>query len=152
VQKEWTEALARNRPALPSEKIERVRTLMEQHVPDATVEDYDSLIRQLALPDEDDRHVLAAAIKGDATIIVTANLKHFPPPALAPYGIEALHPDDFVRRLIEDVPARVLAAVREHRESLKNPTKSVADYLASLEKHGLIGTAAEFRPFSALLE
>jgi hypothetical protein len=46
---------------------------------------------------------------------VTANLKHFPAPALAPCGIEPLHPDEFVLQLIERVPARVLAAARDHR-------------------------------------
>jgi hypothetical protein len=94
VQKEWTEALARDRPDLPREKIERVRALMEQHIPEATVEDYDALVGQLTLPDDRDRHVLAAAIKGGAEILVTANLKHFPVPALATHGIEALHPDE----------------------------------------------------------
>jgi hypothetical protein len=125
---------------------------MEQHMPEATVEDYDVLVGQLALPDDGDRHVLAAAIKGDAEILVTANLRHFPAPALAPYGIEALHHDEFVLRLIERVPARVLAAARDHRQSLKNPPKSVEAYLAALEKLGLAGTVAALRPFAALLE
>jgi hypothetical protein len=152
VQKEWTEALARDRPDLPREKIERVRALMEQHVPEATVEDYDALRAQLTLPDDGDCHVLAAAIKGGAEILVTANLKHFPAPALAPYGIEALHPDEFVLRLVERVPARVLAAARDHRQSLKNPPKSVQQYLAALEKLGLTGSVAALTPFSTLLE
>jgi hypothetical protein len=151
VQKEWTEALARDRPDLPREKIERVRALMEQHIPEASVEDYDALVGQLPLPDDGDRHVLAAAIKGGAEILVTANLKHFPAPALAPYGIEALHPDEFVLRLIERVPARVLVAARDHRQSLRNPQKSVEEYLGALEKLGLAGAVAALRPFAALL-
>jgi len=68
LQEEWTEALARDRPDLSREKIQRVRALMEQHIPDATVEDYDALIGQLTLPDSGDRHIVAAAIKGDAEI------------------------------------------------------------------------------------
>ena len=52
VQKEWTEALARDRPDLPSEKIERVRALIEQHIPEATVDGYDTLVSQLTLPDD----------------------------------------------------------------------------------------------------
>jgi predicted nucleic acid-binding protein len=152
VQKEWTDALARHRPDLPREKIERVRALMEQHIPEATVEDYEALVGQLTLPDDGDRHVLAAAIKGNAEILVTANLKHFPAPALAPYGIEVLHPDEFVLRLVERAPARVLAAARDHRQSLKNPAKSVEEYLGALEKLGLVGTVAALRPFAALIE
>jgi hypothetical protein len=135
--------------ANPLYPAERVRALMEQHIPEATVEDYEVLVGQLALPDDGDRHVLAAAIKGDAEILVTANLKHFPAPALAPYGIEALHPDEFVLRLIERVPARVLAAARDHRQSLKNPPRSVDEYLAALEKLGLAGTVAAGDPVAA---
>ena len=54
-------------------------------------------------------------------------------------------------RLIERAPARVLAAARGHRQSLKNPAKSVEEYLAALEKLGLTGTVPALRPFTALL-
>lgn len=43
-----------------------------------------------------DRHVLAAAVRERAEVIVTTNLKHFPDDALKPYQIKALHPDDFL--------------------------------------------------------
>jgi hypothetical protein len=98
---------------LPREKIDRVRALMEQHIPEATVQDYEDLVSQFTLPDDGDRHVLAAAIKGDAEILVTANLKHFPASALAPYRIEALHPDEKLG-LAATVPAlRPFAALFE---------------------------------------
>jgi hypothetical protein len=83
--------------------------------------------------------------------LVTANLKHFPAPALAPHGIEALHPDEFVLRLIKPVPARVLAAARDHRQSLKNPPKSVEEDLTALERVRLAGTVAALRPFAAAI-
>lgn len=50
---------------------------------------YESLIAGLVLPDADDRHVLAAAIRCNASVIVTFNRKDFPEEALLPYGIEA---------------------------------------------------------------
>ena len=43
-----------------------------------------------------DRHVLDAAIRSSARTIVTFNLKHFPADALTQYGIDALHPDEFL--------------------------------------------------------
>jgi len=43
-----------------------------------------------------DRHVLATAIRSSARTIVTFNLRHFPPEALQPYDVEALHPDEFL--------------------------------------------------------
>jgi hypothetical protein len=152
VQQEWTDALARDRPDLPRAKINRVRALMDTHVPGAAVTGFEPLIEQLTLPDPNDRHVLAGAITAVASIIVTANLKHCPAPALAPHGIEAVHPDEFILRLFDRVPGRVVATARDHRLSLRRPAKSVADYFISLEAAGLTGTAAALRPFVQLLE
>jgi len=44
----------------------------------------DEITEGLKLPDPDDRHVLAVAIKGGAQVIVTCNLKDFPESDLAP--------------------------------------------------------------------
>jgi len=66
---------------------------MDAHVMDSLVTGYERLIETLDLPDPDDRHVLAAAIAGGADVLVTKNLKDFPADRLAPFGIEAQHPD-----------------------------------------------------------
>ena len=79
VHEEWIDSLLRKRPDLSREKLERTRTLMDQHVPDAIVTGYDALIPGLTLPDLNDRHVLAAAICGRADVIVTINSRDFPP-------------------------------------------------------------------------
>lgn len=47
-----------------------------------------------------DRHVAAVALKAHASIIVTANLKHFKPKNLLPFGLEAKHPDVFLTELL----------------------------------------------------
>jgi predicted nucleic acid-binding protein len=152
VHEEWITALLRKRPHLTRAQLERTRDLMNQHAVGATVTGYEGLIDGLRLPDANDRHVLAAAITAGASIIVTSNLKHFPASALAPRGIEALHPDDFAFRLFAAAPADVLVAARMHRRSLKSPPKPVADYLAGLEKSGFTDTVAALRPFGGLLE
>jgi len=64
VHEEWITALLRNRPDLSREKLERTRMLMDKHAEDALVTGYEDLIEGLQLPDLDDRHVLAAAIRG----------------------------------------------------------------------------------------
>ena len=58
-------------------KLERTRDLMNAHVRDAIVTGFEELIPSLVLPDADDRHVLAAAIRAGAQVIVTYNLKDF---------------------------------------------------------------------------
>ena len=146
---EWTRNVAANRPDISPASLARCRKLMDEHVPDSLVTDYEALIPTLTLPDADDRHVLAAAIHGGASLIVTFNLKDFPASALDRFDIEAIHPDQFIGRLWDESPAVVLAAVRTQREELKRPAKSVAEYLATLEQCQLPETVARLRPFAA---
>lgn len=75
---EWTRNILANRPDLTKEQLQRTRDLMNAHVRDCLVTGYESLIPALSLPDSNDRHVLAAAIRASASIIVTYNLKDFP--------------------------------------------------------------------------
>lgn len=64
VHEEWISSLLANRPDLTREKLERTRRLMDQHAGDALVTGYEHLISGLQLPDPNDRHVVAAAIRG----------------------------------------------------------------------------------------
>ena len=101
---EWTRNVRANRPDISPASLVRCRELMDQHVPDCLVTGYESLIPTLSLPDPDDRHVLAAAIHGRAGLIVTFNLKDFPSSVLEPYGVQAIHPDEFVVRFLDEQP------------------------------------------------
>lgn len=118
---------------------------MDKATLDALVEGYEDLIPGLNLPDENDRHVLAAAIRGEAQVIVTMNLKDFPEKVLRQYEIEAHHPDEFILQLIELSPDTVLAAAETHRQSLKNPPRSIDEFLASLQAQGLVRSVAALR-------
>ena len=144
IQEEWTAALSRDHPEFVKQ-IARTRVLMESHISNAEVTGYELLIDKLTLPDPDDRHVLAAAIHGGASVIVTANLRHFPAETLAPHGLIAQHPDGFVFDLLTCDPDAVLATMLEHRLSLVNPPKTAEDYLATLELHHMTATAAAVR-------
>ncbi len=95
IHEEWIRAVLR-RGDVSRDKLERARDLMDLHARDAKVYGYEPLIEALDLPDPDDRHVLAAAIRCRADAIVTYNIKDFPEEALKPYSIDLLHPDDFV--------------------------------------------------------
>ena len=140
VHDEWTNALQRDRPDLLPDKIKRTRALMLAHVEDAMVAGYEHLIDALVLPDPDDRHVLAAAIHGGASTIVTANAKDFPATALVAHDIMALTPDEFIGRVLVDDPQTVIAAFSADRASLKNPPMTRETYLSALERAGLVET------------
>jgi predicted nucleic acid-binding protein len=75
---EWKRNLLKNRPDLGLEQLNRTSMLMDLAVPDALVTGHETLIESLALPDPDDRHVLAAAVRCGASVIVTFNEKDFP--------------------------------------------------------------------------
>lgn len=151
VHDEWIEALLRSRPDLPRQRLERTRDLMNAHTRDALVTGYEPLIEVLNLPDPNDRHVLAAAIKGRADVVVTTNLKDFPPELLARWGIEAQHPDAFLTLLFDLSQAAFLEAVKTVRARLRNPAKSAGDYLETLRAHGLGATAAALAPYARFI-
>lgn len=76
---EWKRNLLKNRSDLTLEQLDRTSHLMDLAIPDACIDGYEDLVSGLTLPDENDRHVLAAAIRCGADVIVTFNLKDFPP-------------------------------------------------------------------------
>jgi predicted nucleic acid-binding protein len=69
---------------------------MSRAFEDACITGYENLISSLTLPDPDDRHVLAAAIRGQAHSILTENIKHFPAKTLDVFGITAQRLDGFL--------------------------------------------------------
>lgn len=148
---EWMRSVLANNPALSAERLARTRTLMNGAVRDCLVTGYQPLIESLTLPDPDDRHVLAAAIHAGAEAIVTYNLRDFPETTLAEYGVEALHPDDFLIGLFDAFPGAACAAVKRQRESLRNPPKTAEELLAMLEGLGLSQVVARLRSFADLL-
>jgi predicted nucleic acid-binding protein len=108
IHEEWMRSVLEKRTDLSAEQLQRTRELMDRAVPDCLVTGYEGLIQQLDLPDPNDRHVLAAAIRCQAGVIVTYNLKDFPPSVLEAYGIDVQHPDDFVRCLYDIAPGASL--------------------------------------------
>jgi len=146
IQNEWTRRLLmQNRTNVTQESLKRTRQQMESHFPRGLVRGYETITPSLILPEPNDRHVLAVAIRAKAKNVVTFNLKDFPMTALQPYEIEAVSPDEFVFRLIQTIPDRLLWAVKSHRLSLKRPPKTVDEYIATLEKQGLPKTVAFLR-------
>lgn len=118
---------------------------MNRAVRDCLVTGYEPLIDAVRLPDPHDRHVLAAAIKARAQVIVTRNRKDFPSAALEAWDMEAKSADDFILDQIDLSHAVVRHAVQQIADSRKNPPAALFDVLAQLKRDGLVDSAAALR-------
>lgn len=140
VQAKWTEQileetfrnLRSNRPDLDPGRLDRTRDLMRTAVRDCMVTGYEPLIDALTLPDPDDRHVVAAAIRSRAQLIITFNLQDFPADALALWDIEAKHPDDFLVDQFHLDAIELHRAVQAVANSWRQPPGTAGDVLVAL--------------------
>ena len=138
-------SIRRRRPDLDAASLARTRELLGTALPDACVIGYEHLVDGLDLPDPDDRHVLAAAIRANAQAIVTFNLRDFPDERLARYDIETKHPDEFVVDSIDLAPGPLLRVLTEQAGDLHHPAMTVERLIELLDALGLVRSAARFR-------
>ena len=110
---------------------------MDTAFPDANVENYRSLIKSIELPDPNDRHVVAAAVRSKADVIVTYNLKDFPAIALGEFDIEVQHPDTFLFNVFDLNPDKAIVSFKKLVSRLKNPPKSAENVHETLKKANL---------------
>ncbi len=151
IESEWLENLISNRPDLDSTRLRKTAQLMRSVVPDCMVTNYEKLEAGLELPDPNDRHVLAAAIRSKAQAIVTRNLKDFPVETLAEFDIEAIHPDVFLINQFDLSNAKVLDAIKNIRVRMLNPKYSASEYLDSLSVDGITAFAQRLSKFEHLI-
>ncbi len=153
VQARWTDkildealdAVRKNLPDISPEKVSRLRERMNAAVRDCLVSGYEPLIESLDLPDPGDRHVLAAAIRVNAQVIVTRNLRDFPKGKLARWGIRAKSPDDFVCDQIGIDAQAVWACIQQIVDSRTRRPVTIDDVLGQLERSGLVESVAVLR-------
>lgn len=136
---EWKEVMIRR----GVEENEALKRIQKANVafPDALVLNYWGLITELKLPDKDDCHVLAAAIKTNANVIVTNNLKDFPEEYLNSFGLKAKSADDFLTDIIDLNQGKAIEAFKEMVLNRKNPAMDEYQVLESLRRNGLKDTA-----------
>ena len=103
------------------------------------------MIEGIDLPDPDDRHVVAAAVRCGAQVIVTFNLDDFPQNPLGAYNLEAQHPDDFVLDSIDLSPGMMVRVVEEQLASLSNPPVDLPTLLDTLRALGIVQSVARLR-------
>ncbi len=108
-----------------------------------------SRVPAIALPDPDDRHVVAAAIRAKAQVIVTFNEKDFPAAVLEEFDLATQHPDTFLRHLIDLAPNTVRTRLMAMVKGLANPAMTHQEYISVLERQSLPETAAALRELFA---
>ena len=138
-------SILRDRPDLNPHKLRRTRDALEGAFADLIIDGYEHLIGDVDLPDQNDRHVLAAAIHEGISLIVTFNLRDFPESALSPQGIVALHPDTFVLACLEMADEMIVDVLRAQAAELRNPPTTVDQMLDRLAIQGLTKAVAVMR-------
>ena len=142
---EWKSVMERK--GISPEVSERQVNKANLAIPDASVKNYDGLIAGLSLPDKKDCHVLAAAIKTNADIIVTNNIKDFPEEYLNTFGLKVKTADDFLTDIIDLNQEQAIAAFKEMVLNKKNPELDELQVLDSLRRCGLNETANYLHAF-----
>ena len=141
IHEEWTRNVLARRADLTRQQLDRTVMLINNAVEDGLITGYEPLIAGLRLPDPNDRHVLAAAIRAGAAAIITMNLKDFPNEVLAEFGIFAQHPDDFILDLADLEPPILERVAKEQRASLRRPPLSAEEFVGNIRRQGLPGVA-----------
>ena len=136
---EWREVMEKK--GIGVEEINKRLARAQNAFPDALVENYEPLISGLNLPDKKDCHILAAAIKTNANIIVTNNLKDFPQAYLASFGLAAKSADNFVADLIDLNTKQAVKAFLEMVQHKRNPPLTELQVLDKLRQKGLTQAA-----------
>jgi PIN domain len=116
---------------------------MREAFGDALVTGWEELEPGILLPDEDDRHVVAAAVRCGADAIITANRADFPATALGPLELEAVHPDDFLLDQLDLSPPTILQVIHEQAARTRNPPLTPRDLATLLGRAGVPGFADE---------
>jgi hypothetical protein len=130
---EMAESLKAKRPDLNPARIDRTVDRLLEHFPEALVANYEDLVPRMR-NHEGDRHVLAAAVRIRASVVVTWNIQHFPSGVCDALGITVQTPDGFLTRLWLTNTAEVLIVLREQAGHLTNPPRTVTDVLTTLER------------------
>jgi len=136
---EWEDVMERK--GVKEKEIKKRTNKANLAFPDALVINYEPLINGLTLPDKKDRHVLAAAIKINANVIVTNNLKDFPNDYLASFGLVAKSADDFIADIIDLNHDKALEAFKKLVLNRRNPELDEFEVLDNLRKNRLTDSA-----------
>jgi predicted nucleic acid-binding protein len=130
---ETIESILRRRPDLERERLQRRMNAMNEAFPDAIVSGYERLITTMPEMGED-AHVLAAALHAGADVIVTDNVKDFPPHVAPRFDIAVRTADDFLIETWRRDPRLVARVIVEQSTATRRPHFEPRPLLQSLSK------------------
>lgn len=114
----------------PSPLTASLQAELRAHFGEAWISGYEALIPQMT-NDEKDRHVLAAAVHGQASIIVTFNLRHFTREHLEPWGICALHPQSFLIETFRQEESLIMTKLEQQAADRRRSLRELLDILGA---------------------
>jgi predicted nucleic acid-binding protein len=132
------------RDGVPVDGVDKRISAMESAFPDASVSGYEPLVGAMTCHRKD-RHVLAAAIHGRCEVLVTFNVKDFPPSSTAPHQIAVVTTDAFLLDQLDLYPAKVGRALAGQMTAARRPPVSMGQLLSRLSKAGVETFAEEAR-------
>jgi len=147
---EWIRAVIEER-GIDQSQLRRTADLMNKAVLDCLITDYELVTVNFDLPDEGDRHVMQAAVKGRVDVIVTFNKKHFPSDPLGKLGIQVQHPDEFVSFLLGLAPQQVCQTAGKMRAGYRKPPLDRDEFFRRLERTGMALTVQRMKDFLDLI-
>lgn len=129
-------ALHRMHPAIDQSRFRNRFHQMNESFDDASVTGWEPLVDGITLPDPDDRHVVAAALRGRADAIITDNVRDFPASILEPLGLEAITLDNFLLDQLDLNATASCKIIEQQAENMANPPVSVPELLTHLSRSG----------------
>lgn len=129
----------------PAAAVHRAQHLVDQMsaaFDDAVVVNWESLEGTFGLPDVDDEHVVAAALVGGADVIVTSNLKDFPPQQI-PQPLKVISPAQFAADTVAVSPDNARQAVIAMATRFVRPPSALDEILDHLAARYAIIEAVE---------
>jgi len=114
----------------PTSLTTHLKSELRAHFNEAWIRGYEPLIPRMT-NDEKDRHVLAAAVHGEAPVIVTFNLRHFRPEHLEAWGVRALHPQSFLREIFREEQPLVIAKLEQQAADRGRTLHQLLDILSA---------------------
>jgi hypothetical protein len=149
IHQEWIRNLTTDTPTIPVERLQITRRLMNDALPTAMVTGYEMYIPEITLPDPDDRHVAAAAIAAEASLILTWKLRDFPANELKRFGLQTMNPDAFLSGLFDEASGLVISSLANARRNLSKTRVGASDFVTILNRQNLVQLAKRVETYTA---